>query len=75
MISTHTAITKKRGDWWVGAIEEVPGVNAQEKSKEERLTSLLEVLTEAMLRQEGACIRGIFSGFTPIILPYLFIEN
>ena len=46
--SIYTAITKKRGDWWVGWIEEVPGVNAQEKSKEELLTSLREILAEVL---------------------------
>jgi hypothetical protein len=33
MTSTFTAITKQDGDWWIGWIEEVPGVNAQEKQK------------------------------------------
>lgn len=33
MASTFTAITKKEGDWWIEWIEEVPGVNAQEKTK------------------------------------------
>jgi predicted RNase H-like HicB family nuclease len=48
MHSTFTAITKKSGDWWIGWIEEVPGVNAQEKTKEELLSSLREVLSEAL---------------------------
>ena len=48
MASVYTAITKKNGDWWVGWIEEVPGVNAQEKSKEELLSSLREILAEAL---------------------------
>lgn len=34
--------------WWIGWIEEVPGVNAQERSKEELLASLREVLKEAL---------------------------
>jgi predicted RNase H-like HicB family nuclease len=48
MNSTFTAITKKSGDWWIGWIEEVPGVNAQERTKEELLSSLREVLSEAL---------------------------
>ena len=48
MTSVYTAITKKSGDWWVGWIEEVPGVNAQEKSKEELLSSLRDILAEAL---------------------------
>jgi predicted RNase H-like HicB family nuclease len=48
MNSTFTAITKKDGDWWIGWIEEVPGVNAQEKTKDELLASLKEILGEAL---------------------------
>jgi len=48
MKSTYTAIVKQRGDWWIGWIEEVPGVNAQERTKEELLSSLREVLKEAL---------------------------
>ncbi len=55
MASAYTAITKKSGDWWVGWIEEVPGVNAQEKSKEELLSSLRDILVEALAT---GCNRG-----------------
>ena len=48
MNSTYTAITQQDGDWWVGWIEEIPGVNAQEKTKDELMTSLREILGEAL---------------------------
>ena len=48
MASTYTAITKQDGDWWVGWIEEVPGVNAQERTKDELIVSLRQVLSEAL---------------------------
>ena len=48
MASTYTAITKRDGDWWIGWIEEVPGVNAQEETKEALLASLKEILAEAL---------------------------
>ena len=48
MASTYTAIIQQNGDWWVGWIEEVPGVNAQERTKSELLASLKEVLKEAL---------------------------
>jgi len=48
MLSTFTAITKKDGDWWIGWIEEVPGVNAQEETKEKLIASLREILSEAL---------------------------
>jgi predicted RNase H-like HicB family nuclease len=43
-----TAIVKQEGDWWIGWVEEMPGVNAQEHSKEELLASLREILLEAL---------------------------
>ena len=48
MTSNYTAIVKKDGDWWVGWIEEVPGVNAQDKTKSKLMASLKEVLAEAL---------------------------
>ena len=48
MASTFTAITKKDGDWWIGWIEEVPGVNAQAETKDLLLSSLREILAEAL---------------------------
>jgi predicted RNase H-like HicB family nuclease len=48
MASTYTAITKKVGDWWIGWIEEVPGVNAQEETKEKLISSLKEILMETL---------------------------
>ena len=48
MTSSYTAIVKKDGAWWLGWIEEVPGVNAQEKTKSKLMVSLKEVLAEAL---------------------------
>jgi predicted RNase H-like HicB family nuclease len=44
----YTAVIKKSGDWWIGWIEEVPGVNCQETSKEELLETLRATLREAL---------------------------
>jgi hypothetical protein len=43
-----TAIIKKRGRWWIGWIEEVPGVNCQEPTREELLETLKVTLGEAL---------------------------
>ena len=47
-MSTYTAVVKQDGDWWIGWVEEVPGVNAQEASRDELLASLKEMLQEAL---------------------------
>ena len=48
MHGTYTAIVKENGGWWIGWIEEIPGVNAQERTKPELLASLREISTEAI---------------------------
>ena len=48
MASTFTAVIRQDGPWWIGWIEEVAGVNAQEHSREELLESLRQVLREAL---------------------------
>jgi len=34
------AVIKKSGDWWIGWLIDLPGVNAQEKNREKLLESL-----------------------------------
>jgi len=34
------AVIKKSGDWWIGWLVDVPGVNAQERSKTKLIESL-----------------------------------
>jgi len=48
MKDTYSAVLKKSGDWWIGWIEEVPGVNCQEASRDELLESLRVTLREAL---------------------------
>jgi predicted RNase H-like HicB family nuclease len=47
-MSEYTAIVKQRGDWWIGWIEEVPGVNCQERTREELEQTLRVTLSEAL---------------------------
>ena len=48
MRGEYTAVIKQEGDWWIGWIEEVPGVNCQERSHEELTESLQVTLREAL---------------------------
>ena len=36
----YRAVIKKTDDWWIGWLIDLPGVNAQEKTKEKLLESL-----------------------------------
>jgi predicted RNase H-like HicB family nuclease len=44
----YTAVVKQDGAWWIGWIEELPGVNCQEPSREALLESLREALREML---------------------------
>lgn len=60
MQQTYTAIVKQEGEWWIGWIEEIPGVNCQEKSREELEETLRVTLAEALEfnRQEARAHAG-----------------
>lgn len=48
MNKEYTSVLKQEGEWWIGWIEEVPGVNCQEHSREELIESLKVTLREAL---------------------------
>ena len=47
-MNSYTAVIKYEEDKWIGWIEEIPGVNCQEDSKEELLETLRVTLKEAL---------------------------
>ncbi len=44
----YTAVIRQDGPWWIGWIEEVPGVNSQGSTRDELLANLREALGEAI---------------------------
>jgi predicted RNase H-like HicB family nuclease len=48
MSQTYTAVVKQDEGAWIGWIEEVPGVNCQEATRESLLESLRITLAEAL---------------------------
>jgi len=61
MKNEYTAVVKKENDWWVGWIEEVPGVNCQERTYDELRETLEVTLKEALEfnRQDALATVGI----------------
>lgn len=56
-----TAIVSQDEGWWIGWIAEIPGVNAQERTRAELLETLAEVLREAleMNREDALAHAGV----------------
>ncbi|HBI44537.1 MAG TPA: hypothetical protein DDY78_17050 [Planctomycetales bacterium] len=63
MAMCYTAVVQQHGEWWIGWVAEVPGVNSQGQSREELLDNLRDALDEAleMNRAEArAAARGAY---------------
>ena len=48
MATTYSAVVQQHEDWWIGWIEEIPGVNSQGRTREELLDNLRSALEEAL---------------------------
>ena len=48
MSPDYTAVVQQDGEWWIGWVEEVPGVNSQGRTREELLENLRDALDEAL---------------------------
>ena len=56
MNSQYTAIIKEDAGWWIGWVEEVPGVNCQEPTREELIEALKVTLREALAANRSDAI-------------------
>ena len=63
MTHTYTAIIKHDGPWWIGWIEEVPGVNCQEKTRASLVKSLQQTLSEALEMNREDAISAAGTGY------------
>lgn len=68
MKNEYTAVLKQDGDWWIGWIEEVPGVNCQEPTREELLETLRITLAEALEFNREDARRMAGAGFEEALI-------
>jgi predicted RNase H-like HicB family nuclease len=69
MGSKYSAVIQRHGEWWIGWIEEVRGVNSQARTREELLENLEDALSEA-LEMNRADARAAASGaFEEVSIP------
>jgi predicted RNase H-like HicB family nuclease len=48
MQRAFTAVVKQDGGWWIGWVEEIPGVNSQGKTRKELMRNLRSALKEML---------------------------
>ena len=64
MNTEYTAIIKQQGKWWIGWVEEIPGVNCQEPTREELMESLRATLKEALEFNRQDALSAVGTGYT-----------
>ena len=47
-MATYKAIVQRDGEWWIGWVEEIPGVNSQGATRNELMENLRSALQEAL---------------------------
>ncbi len=60
----YTAVVKQDGEWWIGWIEEIPGVNCQAHTKEELLKTLKVTLKEAIAFNRADALDAAVENYT-----------
>lgn len=65
-----TAVVQKHEEWWIGWVEEVPGVNSQGESRDELLENLRDALDEAleMNREEARTMAAVGGSYEEVEL-------
>jgi len=68
MENKYTAVIKKDDDWWIGWVEEISGVNCQERTKEELLETLRNTLKEALEMNKNEALAIAESDYFEVVL-------
>jgi len=48
MTRVYTAVIQQDGNWWIGWVKEIPGVNSQAKTRGNLIENLKSALKEAL---------------------------
>lgn len=63
LMANYTAIIKRDGNWWIGWIEEIPGVNSQGATRDELIENLQSALSEALEMNRADAKAAIGGGY------------
>jgi predicted RNase H-like HicB family nuclease len=66
MKNEYTAVIQQDGRWWVGWLEEIPGVNSQGETRDELMENLRSALVEALEMNRSEARKSAVPGFEEI---------
>lgn len=64
----YNAVIRRDGQWWIGWIEEVPGVNSQGATRDELLANLREALSEALEMNRDDARRAAGQDYEEVVI-------
>jgi len=68
MAANYTAVVQQDGAWWIGWVEEVPGINSQGRTRDELLENLRDALKEAIEMNRADARAAAGSSFEEVSL-------
>jgi predicted RNase H-like HicB family nuclease len=68
MNTNYSAVVKQDSGWWIGWIEEIPGVNCQEKTRDALIESLRITLREALELNRSDAISAAGIGYEELAI-------
>jgi len=69
MGANFTAVVQQDGDWWIGWVEEIPGVNSQGNTRDELLENLRDALEEALEMNRAEAVAAASGSFEEVSIP------
>jgi predicted RNase H-like HicB family nuclease len=66
VMQEYKAVVRQEGEWWYGWIEEIPGVNCQERSEAELMETLRVTLREAIELNREEARKSASGDFTEV---------
>lgn len=68
MDTRYTAVIQQNEKWWIGWVEEIPGVNSQGATREELMENLLSALEEALEMNRADAVANITGKYEEVRL-------
>ncbi len=65
---SYKAVIRQDNGWWIGWVEEIPGVNSQGKTRDELLKNLRSALREAIELNREEALAQAGSGYEEALL-------
>ena len=69
MAANYTAVVQQDGEWWIGWVQEIPGVNSQGQTRQELLENLHDALEEALEMNRAEARMNASGRFEEVSIP------